>query len=86
VPLEFELERTETRRLGGRDWSLARVAVRGFAPNTGMAGIIGSFNASIRGHALIEQETGLVVEVNLRSAHPHYALRRELISVVPAHP
>ena len=86
VPLEFKFEQRESRNIGSKEWSLVRASVKGFAPNIVLPGNTASANAMIRGHALVEEETGVVVELHLRSAHPSYALRRELISVIRANP
>jgi hypothetical protein len=84
VPLEFQFERMESRRINDKPVELARIAVKGFASRNGLPGVAGSAAGMIRGHVLVERRTGLVVEMQLTCPHPHYALRRELVSVVQA--
>ncbi len=80
-PLELQFEKLESRTISDKPVTLVRVAVRGFASRNGVLGHAGSAGGMIRGFVLAEQETGVVVEVNLTSPHPHYALRRQLVSV-----
>lgn len=79
VPLRFRFDREEKRVIDGVEWKFLRVTVRGFASRVGVVGLHGSTSAAIRGHAWIDEKTGLVVEFDLRSEHPQYALRRQLI-------
>jgi hypothetical protein len=84
VDLELRFDRLETRSIGGRTLQLVRAKVSGFGPNQGIPGRPMSFNAMIRGYALVDRETGIVVEMELTSEHLLYALRRQLVSIESA--
>ena len=84
VSLQLRFDRTEPRTLGGRTVQLVRVNASGFGPNQGIAGRPTSFNASIGGHVLLDPESGIVVEMNLVSDNPPYAVRRQLVSIETA--
>lgn len=84
VQLQLRFDRAESRTVAGRPLQLVRANVSGFGPNTGIPGRATSFNAAIRGHAVLEPESGIVVEMNLVSDNPPYALRRQLLSIEPA--
>jgi uncharacterized caspase-like protein len=81
VELRLRFERSETRTIGGRTLQVVRATASGFGPNQGIPGRPESFNAAIRGHVVLEPETGIVVEMSLASDNPAYALRRQLVSI-----
>ncbi len=81
VEIRLRFERSEARTIGGRTLQLVRAAASGFGPNQGIPGRPESFNAAIRGHVVLEPDSGIVVEMVLTSDNPAYALRRQLVSI-----
>lgn len=84
VTLQLRFDRNESRTLGGRTVPLVRANASGYGPNQGIPGRQTSFNAAIQGHVVLDPESGIVVEMNLVSDHPLYALRRQLVSIETA--
>lgn len=81
VELQLRFERSESRTIGARTLQLVRASASGYGPNDGIPGRPDSFNAPIRGHVVLEADSGLVVEMSLASENPSYALRRQLVSI-----
>lgn len=73
TPVKFTFVDVQTRELGGRTWRLVRATIAGTTIRTGFFGS----SVPIRGQALIDEETGVIVEFDLRCDEPVYQLRRE---------
>lgn len=77
--VNLSLVRDEQLQMNGTTLHALRVQVRGYTPKqSGTSLFIASL---IDGELLLEPETGLIVAGRLKSNHPNFALKRELVQL-----
>ena len=83
VPVTLTLLDKQTKSIGGRQFSAARLQVEGYA-----ARFTGGSNggARIDGEMLVDADTGLVLSISVKSRHQSYGVRRELVRVASPEP
>jgi hypothetical protein len=78
VAVTFTFLGKENRTISGRRFDAVRLRVEGYASKLSGGHAQG---AAIDGEMLVDARTGLVLSVAVRSRHPAYAVRRELVRV-----
>ena len=83
VAVTFTFVGKESRTISGRTFEAVRLRVEGFASKRSGGHAQG---APIDGEMLVATGSGLVLSIAVRSRHPAYAVRRELVRVATPEP
>jgi hypothetical protein len=78
VPATFTVLRKQTKTVSGHRFEATRVRIEGYATRSG-SGM--SNGAVFNGEALVDNATGLILELAVTCRHPSYGVRRELVRV-----
>ena len=76
--------RKQAKVISGQRFEATRVRLEGYASRAGLAGGGPSNGAFFEGEALVDNATGIVLELNILSRSSLYLVRRELVRVVVA--
>jgi hypothetical protein len=83
VPATFSVVGKQAKVVSGHRFEATRIRIEGYATaGASVSGGQGSWRNSVfNGEALIDNPTGLVLEIEVTCRHPSYQVRRELVRV-----
>ena len=82
VPVTFTVIGKQPKVVSGHRFEATRIRIEGYASRAGLNGGASSINGAVfNGEALIDNATGLVLEIEVTCRHPSYQVRRELVRV-----
>jgi hypothetical protein len=67
--------------VSGHRFEATRIRIEGYATRSGVGGQSSSNGAFFSGEALVDNATGLVLEIEVSCRHSSYPIRRELVRV-----
>jgi hypothetical protein len=68
-------------KLVGREFSVARIAISGFGSMGASTTTGAGYTASLDGDMLVDQRSGLVLYLNVKSRSPLCSIRREITRI-----
>jgi hypothetical protein len=82
VPATFTVIGRQPKVVSGHRFEATRIRIEGYATRAGtISGQSSSNGAVFNGEALIDNATGMVLEIEVTCRHPSYPIRRELVRV-----
>jgi hypothetical protein len=80
VPVTFTVIGKQAKVISGHRFEATRIRLDGYATRA-LSGSGSTAGAPISGEALVDNATGLVLELDVTCRHPSYPIRRELVRV-----
>jgi hypothetical protein len=81
VPVTFTVIGKQPKVVSGHRFEATRIRIEGYATRNAHVGQASTNGAVINGEALVDNATGLVLEIDVNCRHPAYPVRRELVRV-----
>jgi hypothetical protein len=81
VPATFTVVGKQAKVVSGHRFEATRIRIEGYATRVGVSGQSSVNGAFFSGEALVDNATGLVLEIEVTCRHPSYPIRRELVRV-----
>ena len=81
VPATFTVVGKQVKIVSGHRFEATRIRIEGYATRSGVGGQSSSNGAFFSGEALVDNATGLVLEIEVSCRHSSYPIRRELVRV-----
>ena len=81
VPVTLTVLRKETKVVSGHRFEATRIGIEGYATRSQLYGQSTNNGAYFSGEALVDNATGLVLQLQVTCRHPAYPVRRELVRV-----